>query len=286
MNTQEIINLFKLFMAAQGVEPPDIIVADGELHRFKVNGKLAYAYVLHLDGTPAGFFQDFRNGIKATWKHTSNKDVRPYTPAERRAYAIKCQAAEQQRLAAEAVKHQNAAHEAAKIWQGAPPAITHPYLTKKSIQPHGSRLYGGQALILPLYDASLRLMSLQFINLDGSKRFLKFGQKRGCYWWVGQKTEKVLIAEGFATVATLHESTGYQCFIAWDAGNLTSVAELIRAKKQNAEIVICADNDASGVGQREAEKAALAIDGLITMPPEPGTDFNDFAVKNGVFKNG
>lgn len=57
------------------------------------------------------------------------------------------------------------------------------------------------------------------------------------------------------------------------------MAAIIRARKPEAAIVICADNDPHGRGQAAAEEAALACDGLIAMPPEPGTDFNDLAIQ-------
>jgi putative DNA primase/helicase len=70
-----------------------------------------------------------------------------------------------------------------------------------------------------------------------------------------------LIAEGFATAAILHEATGQQVFIAFDAGNLINVAKLVRTKNPTAEIIIAGDNDESGTGQNAARAAALAING-------------------------
>jgi len=123
-------------------------------------------------------------------------------------------------------------------------------------------------------------MNLQFIRDNGDKRFLTGGQKKGCFWWLGQRTDTVLIAEGFATAASIYEETGDQTFIAFDAGNLEAVARLIRAKKPDAKIAIMGDNDTSGVGQKAAEKAALACNGEILIPPYSGTDWNDYL--NGV----
>jgi putative DNA primase/helicase len=274
-NLTEIIEQFRTAALDNGIALPEHIKADGQRHRFNIDGKLNGFYKLHTDGRPAGCFQNWKlNDKPINWKFDG--EFKPFTPEQRREYAQQRQEAERKRQAEQAAIHQNAA----RIWGEAPPALTHPYLTKKAIQPHGARLYG-QALLLPLYNAEGRLMSLQFINLDGSKRFLKHGQKRGCYWWIGKPTEKILISEGYATAASLHESTGHRCFIAWDAGNLTPVAEIIRAKKPDATIVICADHDESGTGQREAEKAALAVDGFICMPPVPGLDFNDWANQPG-----
>jgi phage/plasmid primase-like uncharacterized protein len=47
-----------------------------------------------------------------------------------------------------------------------------------------------------------------------------------------------------------------------------------------AEVIICADHDTNGVGQRKAEAAARRwhTEGRrvrIALPPKPNTDFND-----------
>lgn len=73
MNTYQIIEAFKASMREADIEPPDKILADGVLHRFHIvgqkQGSLNGAYKLHLDGVkPAGYFEDFKNGIKANWK--------------------------------------------------------------------------------------------------------------------------------------------------------------------------------------------------------------------------
>lgn len=61
-----------------------------------------------------------------------------------------------------------------------------------------------------------------------------------------------------------------------DAGNLKSVAEVIRGMLKQAEIIICGDNDLSGIGQTKAREAALAVHGKIYIPPIEGSDWNDF----------
>lgn len=85
----------------------------------------------------------------------------------------------------------------------------------------------------------------------------------------------MLIAEGFATAASLHQHTGHQTFIAYDAGNLAKVAKIVRAKNPDAEIIIMGDNDESGTGQEAAKAAALACGGKYLIPPTIGYDWND-----------
>jgi putative DNA primase/helicase len=157
-----------------------------------------------------------------------------------------------------------------------------PYLQKKKIRKDCARLYRN-ALVIPIFDEFLKLVNLQFIDANGTKRFLTGGQKKGCFSYIGDldKNEKILICEGFATGASLHENTGLLVLIALDAGNLEPVALAARRRFRQAEIVIAGDNDVSGVGQEKATKAALAVDGKYLIPPVPGTDWNDFLTAEG-----
>ncbi len=270
----DLTQQFKDAMLDAGITPPDEIIADGKLHRFKIDGKLNGAYNLHLDNRAAGYFQDFRQGIKQTWKQSGN--FIPLSNFQRQVFKAQCQREAEQRQAEEAAKHKATASKAVFIWKPAPPAPSNnPYLVKKRIGTHGTRLGRDNALIIPIYNAKNDLVNLQFISETAGKRFLSGGQKKGCFYCIGDPTNKILIAEGFATAASLFESTGLLTVVAFDAGNLKEVAINIRALYQNAEIVICGDNDLSGVGQKAAIEAAAAINGKYIIPATPGHDWND-----------
>ena len=265
---------FKNAMREVGITPPEAIIGDSLLHRFKTGNKFNGAYVLHLDGHPAGYFQDYKQGIKIRWKLEG--DFKPFTDAERKAYAIERKRQTEQRQAEELAKHNAAMQKAAFIWNGAKPAhANHPYSINKYIQPHGARLSRDGELIIPLQNAKGELVSLQFISATGKKRFLSGGLKKGCFFTLGTETNTVLICEGFATGASLFESTGYLTVVAFDAGNLKAVAINIKSLYPSSEIVICGDNDASGVGQKAASEAAIAINGKYIIPDIPGFDWND-----------
>ena len=98
-----------------------------------------------------------------------------------------------------------------------------------------------------------------------------------------------MIAEGYATAASLYESTGYTSIMAVDAGNLLPVARAIKAKYVNSAIVICCDNDQfkernTGKEKGQAIKTALGIPFVLpTFADTTGqpTDFNDLAQLEG-----
>ena len=221
---------FKTAILESGIAPPDNIIGDGVLHRFKIDGKLNGWYNLHLDGKAAGSFGDWKQGIKVRWKMAGN--FKPFTEAERRAFAIERQRQEAERQAEEDAIRNSAANKAKFIWSKSTPITVqgqHAYLVKKHIQPHGARL-SREALVIPIFTADNQLVNLQFINADGNKLFLKGGKKKGCFTVIGQHDEgqPIVVCEGWATGASLHEHTGHCVIVALDAGNLEPVAKAIR----------------------------------------------------------
>jgi len=198
-------------------------------------------------------------------------------------------------------KYDKAAVKAKLLWDAATPApANHPYLIRKQIKPHHARVGtwtrsitndAGQyqkisidnCLLIPLFNPTGELRSLQSIfpekhgELDRDKDMLPGGAMAGLFGWLGAKTENILIAEGFATAATLFEATGYRVYIAFTATNLMAVGCIVRDKLPDAKITFCADNDKStgNPGLTKANDAAAAVDGLVAVPPIYG-DFNDY----------
>lgn len=254
---------------------PENIIGDGHIQRVKdQHGKLNGAYILHLDKHPAGYFEDFKQGIKVRWKFAG--DFKIFTGADRKTFTIERKRQTELRQAEEKAKHDAAKRKAAYIWtQSNPAPASHPYLIKKHIHPHGARLGRDGRLIIPVQNSDRELVNLQFINETGEKRFLYGGLKKGCFHILGSETGTILICEGFATGASLFEATGNLTVIAFDAGNLKAVAIVIKSLYPNAEIVICGDNDVSGIGQKAAIDAAIAINGKYIIPATSGQDWND-----------
>ena len=278
--SNDAINGLKTAMLEHGITPPPNLNGDSCLHRFYVDGdrkgSLNGAYTLHLDARPSGWAMSFRTGISFTW--TLSGEKQPLTDEIRKQITYARQVRQQEQVKA----HQLAAEKARYLWQKAIPIAEqsqHLYLVKKCIQPNGSRLYKG-ALVIPLVDESGAIVNLQFINADGSKRFLSGGRKKGCCSYIGEPTETILIAEGWATGASLYEATGHYVVVALDAGNLKPVAEVTRSKYPTSKIIICADNDPVGI--EKATQAAFVSNGLYIAPPTAGQDFNDFINAGGV----
>jgi putative DNA primase/helicase len=110
-------------------------------------------------------------------------------------------------------------------WDAAAPAVSHPYLRHKAVQPHGCRVDGSH-LLVPMRDAEGRLHNLQTIAPCGIKRFMPGGRVKGLYFAIGRPSGKLVICEGYATAATIQFPSGivtprsaiHDCTMNWSAG--------------------------------------------------------------------
>ena len=192
-----------------------------------------------------------------------------------------------------AAKADEAAVRAARIWAAAGPALAdHPYVVRKQVAPLGLRSDARGHLVVPLQDVDGRLHSLETIAPDGAKRFLAGGAKRVHFCVIGMDpapmpdpSGPILLCEGWATGASLAMGTGHTVIAAMDAGNLLPVAEALRARFPDADLILVADNDAkpdrvTNPGVDAARKAALAVEARIAIPTSPG-DANDLFCAEG-----
>lgn len=282
------IDGFAEAMRAAGVGVPDRLAADGRLHRFRGDGdkpgKRNAWYIIHLDGRrPAGAFGSWRTGASETWAAGADDRL---TAAERA--ELRRQVAEARRQA-EAERRAMQRSTAATIWRewstAKPADPTHPHLVAKGVRPHGLR-QRFRLLLVPLHDAEGRIWNIQRIAPDGAKRFAKGARIVGMFCLVGPDpdgAEAVVVAEGWATAATLYEATGLPVLAAMNAGNLEPVAKTARRWWPRVELVIAADNDhgtAGNPGLTKAKAAALATGAAVVAPP-PMTgvsDWNDIGI--------
>jgi putative DNA primase/helicase len=263
-------------MRREGLDPPKTIHFDGKLHRFNTGKRqdLSAWYVAFGDGIPAGRFGDWRSGTEKTWRATME---RSFTPAEEMAFTRRMSEAKATRDAELERTRETASTVVDKIWSdGMAASPDHPYLARKGIGVNCARVTGDGRLMVPLYSPDGTISSLQYISDDGEKKYHPGGATGGKFWSVGTDDSTIYIAEGFATAATIHEETGNLCIVAFSASNLVpALAAMREIHGKTKPIIIVADNDASGVGQRYAEQAAAKYGARIVVPPIEG-DANDF----------
>ncbi|ELA09265.1 TraC protein [Moraxella macacae 0408225] len=334
---------FGEFLSSMGADVQGMPIMDGRWHRVHIDGDKGKTknanYVGWLDGgKPRGYFKNFKTGETATWV-TQQKNIQVKSLAE--IEKIRAKADEQQQAI-----YDKTAYFAKQVFDVAPIANNHPYLTKKGVQAHNLRLVpdpsqiptdsnikiahdGRQAkamrenfkesgqnftvltkgdLLIPAFDKDGKLTTFQTIssNTNNFKSYLKDGQKSGSYLILGEikDGEPVLIAEGYATGATLHEQLNRPVIVAFDSGNLMNTALAVREKLPNSNIYLMADNDHQTEKQRmakgytsnlnsgieKATEASRAIGGYVIAPTfspnDEGSDFNDLYKTYGfhVFK--
>jgi putative DNA primase/helicase len=264
----DLIAQFTHAIDAAGMTPPTEIIDDGAIHRFSTNGKPTHKngwYMLHSDGIAAGAFGDWREGFTQNW---CSKATTSMTEAERSANRERVKAMQHQREDDLAQRQQLTAAGARKRWRAAKPCTQHDYLTSKGIQAHGAKVEGGK-LLISMRDTAGKVHSLQTIAPDGTKMFMSGGRVKGCYFGIGKPAGALIVCEGFATGASIHECTEHAVAVAFNAGNLAAVAIALRAKFPDLKIIIAADDDhqtLNNPGMTKATAAAQAAGATLAIP--------------------
>lgn len=285
-----VLALFREAMARRGLKV-DEIIADGKLHQCDTDGphgKGDGAYILSMDGFPAGGFQNWRDGEGWTdWRFDIG---RPLSVAEEVEREVGLSNAKRQHDLDAQARQEKCRQRSAELWaKGREADPGHPYLTQKSAKAFGIRQHGKQ-LLIPVRDEAGRLFGLQMIDPAGRTLFLTGTAKSGRFHLLGQVAggRPLCVVEGYATGAIIHEATGWAVAVAFDAGNLLPVAKVL-ARRYSTSIVVAGDNDAtrsSNPGLTAARRAAGAVSGRLVTPTfahgDGGTDWNDFSVRYGL----
>ena len=250
-------------------------------------------YAVHLDWPPCVWLCNYHEGGEGRTVPLYDKGtLDAMTAEEKEAMREKIRQEKEAAQARREEERRGAAKKANALFQTLPPAREeNAYLRRKRCVPMGDmRQDKGGRLVLPVRNADGWLVSLQYIDgtkTEDNKRFLKGGEKKGCYFPIpaknGRQDGPLLIGEGVATVVSACMATGYGGLTAFDAGNLEAVAKMAREKYPDREIVLLADNDVHEDGSRntgveEATAAAQAVGGKLAVCPAirgHKADFND-----------
>jgi putative DNA primase/helicase len=282
---------FRAAMTNVGLTYIGEIYADGKLHRFMADGDHGRNswYVFHPGPPAAGEFGCWKRAFKQTWCERNGN----LSQAEIQRVRQRWQEIERQQEKVESDRQKKAREIADWIFKRARPVQSHAYLTAKGVRPLGElrQSYRGE-LLLPLRDIDGNLHSLQFIapddRYDGerNKNFLAGGRTKACFYTLFDKADgPLVICEGYATGASIHEATGHAVICAMNSGNLSEVAKAARELWPQREIIIAADNDRltdGNPGLTKATAAAKSIGAKLAVPQfldngSKPTDFNDLA---------
>ena len=277
---------------------------DGKPHRCRVEGdknsEKSGTYTGYLDGHPAGFMQNHRNGVKENWKSAGVK----LDPAQKAALIAEAAGKLQEREATRLQQHESCSKRVqTKIGKLLQIDTKTPYLESKGISKSPGIFTDANTsnTFIPAYDSEGKVWTMQRIDEAGTKLFEKGGKKEGCFHVIGgyenlAKSPIIIISEGFATASSVSEAVGFSTVAAFDAGNLKTVAMALHEKFPDKSVLIAGDDDVHkkvNVGRQKAIEAAEAVNGTAVFPifgdgekANGLTDYNDLATKSKLGKGG
>lgn len=254
----------------------------GELSRFPTNDnpsdQAGWCRVFP-DGIGA-VFGCHREGLTFTWQQREGNAVPP-SQMERIAARFKAEAVKNEVEAQRMQEYAKAAQTANRVLKLAlDPDPAHEYAKRKGIKPIGARLDSDGRLVLPVYDATGNIQSLQHIGPNGEKRFLSGGKMQGGRFFLGTPADgsPLVLAEGWATGVSLRESTGMVVVVSFSGSNMKHIAADLSRQFQKSRLIIAGDLDAHGKGAEYARAAANAASGSVVALPRfaDGRDRGDF----------
>lgn len=303
--------------------PPGHPVADGKWHRYGPKRKAWYRLFEYAARNGkryiSGSFGFFRGADPGTFKVES--DFRGIDPAElERIKRSQTKLAEDEE-AKRAERASFASNRARGQYEAASTTGESAYLKRKGVEPEPPlRFFADGTLLVPMvrydvgeeqhkdpdYRGPKRLGGLQKIGPDGTKLYNKGMAKEGCACRLGvapKDGELVLIAEGAATALSIRQAIGRSrpVYVAFDAGNLSAVAKILRKLYPTSPLLFCADDDAyleayvskrmrDEWGAREefqtfmSTKVYAAKDGDLTVDAERYTDADGVDVLTGLIR--
>ena len=159
----------------------------------------------------------------------------------------------------------------------------HPYLQNKGVKSYGLRT-DNSLLLVPMFNIDGEIASIQTISTSGDKFYTKGGRVKGCFFPIGTPEDTLILCEGYATGASIHEATSEPVAVCFNSGNIKEVAKELSAKHPNTKIIIAGDDDhkrEQNIGRIKAIEAAKHIGATTVFPKfdtsynEGCTDFND-----------
>lgn len=273
---------------------------DARFHHGRVDGdkgaEKSGSYVFEEEGMGARWYmKDHKTGVetKGRWNPAAES-----APSEtRNALRLQARIDREARQEAERARHAEMALKAEEFWESLPmerPDGT--YLDRKGVGAHGDIRFDGKTAVLPYRDADGKIWTIQTIPPweSAQKLYMKDARKEGCFFAAGrlENGKTILVAEGYATAASLAELTGQVAVVAGDAGSLERVCLDLRARYPASLLVVCPDDDRVAVaagrpnrGMDAGIDAANASGGHLAAPefPEgtPGSDWNDLVGQVG-----
>ena len=157
------------------------------------------------------------------------------------------------------------------------------FLPRHKHQPSGTRWPIMLACVTD-HAGNLRAIHRTYIAADGKEKSsmeppkMTLAEVGGYATHLAPAGETLAVTEGIETGLSVQQATGIPTWAALSAGGISGL--ILPPLPLAREVLICADHDANGVGQRAADHAAARWLNKgrrvrIALPPVVGQDFND-----------
>ncbi len=164
-----------------------------------------------------------------------------------------------------------------------------PYMKANDIQLHPGVYQNGNSTCVPLYNTTGEMRSMAYVQEDSTTRFAKNSDKQGCYHIIGgqeamKKAPVALIANDYASAATIHESVGLPVMACMGKDNIVDAAKEFHAANPDIPMILATDRST----EHETDLAAKTVGATIVLPKTASLEnandintFNDLARAHG-----
>ena len=157
---------------------------------------------------------------------------------------------------------------------------SHPYLVSKGFPEELGNVWvkdGKEILVIPMRMDN-RLVGVQLINEEGSKKFLHGQTTKGASFCMNAKGIPIF-CEGYATGLSVREcmkasNIKYAIYVCFSASNMKHIARTV------SDGIVIADNDPNNIGEKTARETGKPY----WISDTVGEDFNDYHKRLGNFK--
>ena len=286
-------------------EPPKM---DGKIYRVSIqdgkpNARDGAYYATMNGGHPNGWLKNHKSGEYQAWIYTGQEMTVPGKETQKDHAAARQKAKEDKAETLSIAKWNtglDVAREFAEQIDGL--TSTNDLLKNPFLEVAGINAVGGVRrdddgnLLVPGVNIEGRLQTIQTISPNGEMHFEKGGNRVGAMCVIDgfdiiskpdinaglplfrakyadhnpeYLSNDLLIAEDFATGASLHMATNLPVIVAFSPDNISKVAVAVQNKYPEANLLICANNHperASNLCLKKAEEAAKKVSGKLVIP--------------------
>ena len=249
------------------------------------NSRSGWYVVNTFNGHYFATYGNWKTGFEGKWSSVSSSTL---SQVDREALQKKMEEAAKEEKIKRQARQDEVAIEVREKFNKCQNVLEHDYLTNKKVKNYGLK-QSYDSLIVPVYSTTGEMRSIQYIDKKGGKKFASSSEIKGNVFLIGTtfnelaNCEKLVVAEGYSTSATIYEATGFPVACVFSANFALDAVSNLR-KLTGSRIILALDHDESGVGEKKAQECASAITNVAVRLPSEIGDYNDLYLRHGLDK--